>query len=255
MSSKRNIAGVLAGIATLTLFLLVNPWIIVESGTTANQIITVLFWVSFLGLLVVLFEMRKDPGGETIEIEGPAFTRFLFSNSRAGLFWLPVRVFLGFSWLEAGYHKYADGGWIDGGSALLAYWERVVAIPETGRPSITYEWYRAFIQTLIDNNAQTWFAPLITFGEMAVGVGLIVGLLTGFAAFFGAVMNMSFMLAGSASTNPILFTLAIGIMLAWKVAGYYGLDRYVLPLLGTPWKPGPIPGKDKDATAAPAAPA
>ena len=64
---------------------------------------------------------------------------------------------------------------------------------------------------------------------MAVGIGLIIGLLTGFAAFFGALMNMSFLLAGSASSNPVMFTLAIGIMLAWKVAGYYGVDRYLLP--------------------------
>ena len=66
-------------------------------------------------------------------------------------------------------------------------------------------------------------------------MGLLFGALTGIAAFFGATMNMSFMLAGSASTNPILFTMAIGLMLAWKVAGYYGLDRYLLPRLGTPW--------------------
>ena len=93
---------------------------------------------------------------------------------------------------------------------------------------------------------------VITFGEMAVGIGLILGLLTGFAAFFGALMNMSFLLAGSASTNPVMFTLAVGLMLAWKVAGYYGLDRYLLPLLGTPWRhrsaspeqpqPGPASG-------------
>jgi thiosulfate dehydrogenase [quinone] large subunit len=48
-------------------------------------------------------------------------------------------------------------------------------------------------------------------------------------------MNMSFLLAGSASTNPVLFTLAIGLMLAWRVAGYYGLDRWLLPRLGVPW--------------------
>ncbi len=80
---------------------------------------------------------------------------------------------------------------------------------------------------------------LITFGEIAVGVGLLVGCLTGVAAFFGAMMNMSFLLAGSASVNPVLFTLAIGLILAWKVAGYYGVDRYLLPLLGTPWHPLP----------------
>jgi thiosulfate dehydrogenase [quinone] large subunit len=49
-------------------------------------------------------------------------------------------------------------------------------------------------------------------------------------------MNMSFLLAGSASTNPVMFTLAVGLMLAWRVAGYYGLDRYLLPMLGTPWR-------------------
>ena len=116
--------------------------------------------------------MRKEPGGETIEIEGPAFTRFLFSNSRAGLFWLPIRLFVGFTWLEAGYHKFSGKGWMDGGAALKGFWERAVAVPDTGSPAITYDWYRSFIQTLLDNNAQTWFAPLIAFGEMAVGIGL-----------------------------------------------------------------------------------
>ena len=111
-----------------------------------------------------------------------------------------------------------------------------MAIPEEGRPAITYEWYRSFIQFLIDSGAESWMTYVITFGEFAVGIGLILGLLTGFAAFFGALMNMTFLLAGSGSTNPIMFTLAVGLMLAWKVAGYYGLDRYVLPLLGTPWR-------------------
>ena len=32
---------------------------------------------------------------------------------------------------------------------------------------------------------------------------------------------------------------AIGLILAWKIAGYYGADRYLLRFLGTPW------GRDK----------
>jgi thiosulfate dehydrogenase (quinone) large subunit len=67
-----------------------------------------------------------------------------------------------------------------------------------------------------------------------------VGALTGVAAFFGALMNMSFLLAGSGSSNPVLFTLAVGLMLAWRVAGYYGVDRYLLPMLGAPWSPGAL---------------
>ena len=241
MTSKRNVAGVLGAIAAVTLFLLVNPWITIDPKGSLSQAITVIFWVSFLALLVVLFEMRKEPGGETVEIEGPAFTRFLFANSRAGLFWLPIRLFVGFTWLEAGWHKATGTGWLDGGTALQGYWQHAVAIPAQGQgsPAISYDWYRTFLQTLLDNNAYTWFAPLITFGEMAVGIGLLVGCLTGIAAFFGALMNMSFLLAGSDSINPMLFTLAVGLILAWKVAGYYGVDRYLLPMLGTPWHPLP----------------
>jgi len=87
-------------------------------------------------------------------------------------------------------------------------------------------------------------------GEVAIGVALIAGVLTGVAAFFGALMNMSFLLAGSASTNPIMFTLAIGLILAWKVAGYHGVDRYLLPLLGTPWRAGTVAARE--ASRAPA---
>ena len=252
MTNRRNLAAILGGIAAVALFMIVNPWFAVDPKSTADQVATVTFWVSFIALLVVLFEMRKEPGGETVEIEGPAFTRFLFGNTRAGLFWLPIRLFVGFTWLEAGYHKFSGTGWMDGGSALQGYWQHAVAVPAAGAgsPAITYDWYRTFLQTLLDNNAYTWFAPLIAFGEMAVGIGLLVGCLTGVAAFFGAMMNMSFLLAGSASVNPVLFTLAIGLILGWKVAGYYGVDRYLLPMLGTPWRPGAVKGREAGAAGA-----
>jgi len=242
-----GIATKVVGLITALLGLYtVNPWF--EPPESIATYVDWGLWVGFIVLLVLLYRGRKTHAGETVEIEGPAFARFLFSNSRAGLFWLPVRLLVGFAWLDAGWHKLTGEGWMDGGSALRAYWERAAAIPEGGRPPITYEWYRDFINFLLGGNHETWFAVLITFGEIAVGVGLVLGLLTGVAAFFGAFMNMSFLLAGSASTNPVLFTLAIGLMLAWKVAGYYGIDRYLLPLLGTPWHVGSIAGRPAGAS-------
>jgi thiosulfate dehydrogenase (quinone) large subunit len=199
------------------------------------------FWLSAIALALVLVASRNEPGATVVEIEGPAFARFLLSNSRAGLLWLPIRVFLGFAWLDSGIHKIVDPAWRDG-SALTAFWTRIVEVPEEGRPPITYEWYRGLIQALLDGGHADWFSWVVMLGEIAVGLGLLVGALTGIAAFFGALMNMSFMLAGSASTNPVLFTLAIGLILAWRVAGYYGLDRYLLPRLGTPWRPGTLTG-------------
>jgi thiosulfate dehydrogenase [quinone] large subunit len=220
--------------AAVLLFLLVNPWLVIEG--TVRQIVTIAFWLTFIVLLVSLFEDRNEPEGDEVEVEGPRFVRFLFNNTRAGLFWLPIRLFVGFSWLDAGWHKFTDPEWTQGGAALRAYWERAASIPEQGRPPITYEWYRDFINTLLSGGHETWFAWVVTLGELAIGLALIAGALTGIAAFFGAFMNMSFLLAGSASTNPVMFTLAVGLMLAWRVAGYYGLDRYLLPMLGTPWR-------------------
>ena len=37
---------------------------------------------------------------------------------------------------------------------------------------------------------------------------------------------------------PVMFALAILVVLAWKVAGRIGVDRWHLPALGTPWSPG-----------------
>lgn len=236
MSALRRLALPLGIAAAILLFLLVNPWLVLEG--TVRDVVTVAFWVISIVLLVALFEDRNEPDSSEVEVEGPAFVRFLFNNTRAGLFWLPIRLFVGFAWLDAGWHKFNDPGWMQGGAALRGFWEKAASIPEQGRPPITYEWYRDFINTLLAGHHEGWFAMLVTFGELAIGIGLILGALTGIAAFFGAMMNMSFLLAGSGSSNPILFTMAVGLMLAWKVAGYYGLDRYLLPRLGTPWRPG-----------------
>jgi len=247
MSTLRRFVVPLTVIAAAIVLYIEAPWETfgLESIVPSKDVETMLsivFWILAIVIFFTLFEDRKSPGAAVVEVEGPAFSRYLFSNTRAGLLWLPVRLFVGFSFLEAGLHKLfpagkdIGAGWLDGGASLLGYWTNAVAIPEGGRPAITFEWYRDFLNILINNDAQTWFGYLIVFGEIAIGLGLIFGVLTGFAAFFGAFMNMSFLLAGSASTNPVLFALGMGLILAWRVAGYYGVDRWLLPRLGVPWR-------------------
>jgi thiosulfate dehydrogenase [quinone] large subunit len=184
------------------------------------------------------------PGTSTTpgQVEDPVSWRLLLGNVFFALFWLPVRFFVGRDWLSAGWHKVTDPEWTQSGVALQSYWERAAAIPESGRPPITYDWFRQFLQYMLDNGWYTWFAKLIAWGEVLVGLGLLVGALVGIAAFFGTVMNFSFMLAGSASSNPVLFGLAVFLVLAWKVAGYWGLDRWLLSMLGTPWQPSALLG-------------
>jgi thiosulfate dehydrogenase [quinone] large subunit len=159
----------------------------------------------------------------------------LTNHPLAGLLWLPLRVWLGWQWLEAGLHKLENPKWVQTGEALKGFWTNAVAIPESGRPAITFDWYRAFLQGMLDAQAYTWFAKLVTAGECLIGIALILGAFTGIAAFFGGFMNWNFMMAGSASTNPLLFVIAVGLILSWKVAGYFGADYLLLPWLGTPW--------------------
>ena len=170
-------------------------------------------------------------------IQDPPIAQFLFSNTKASIIWLIVRLYVAWDFWEAGWHKLNDPAWMGPeGTGIIGFWTRAAGVGANGQPVIVYGWYRAFIQFLIDSNAAPWFSKLITFGELAVALGLLVGALVGVAAFFGALMNMSFLMAGTVSTNPVLFFAGILLLLAWKNAGYLGIDRYLLPLLGTPWR-------------------
>jgi thiosulfate dehydrogenase [quinone] large subunit len=174
------------------------------------------------------------------ELRDPGWYRMVFANTMMAPLWLIVRTYVGWQWLSAGWHKVSGDGWINqDGSALQGFWQRITAPEAT---SIHYDWYHNFIQFMLDHGWYHWFAWIIAFGELFVGIGLIVGLLTGFAALGGITMNFNFMLAGSASTNPVLFLLGVLILLAWKVAGRIGMDRWVLPALGTPWQAGLMVG-------------
>lgn len=169
----------------------------------------------------------------------PPFAQSLFNSPKWAWLWVIARIYVGYAWLTSGIGKLSNPAWTQTGEALKGFWERAVAIPDApARPLIAFDWYRGFLQSMIDAGAYTWFSKIIYIGEILIWVALILGLFTGIAAFFGGFMNWNFMMAGSASTNPVLFTLSILLVLAWKTAGWWGLDRFLLPALGTPWQPG-----------------
>jgi thiosulfate dehydrogenase (quinone) large subunit len=168
-------------------------------------------------------------------VTNPPIARFLFDDTRFAVVWLVIRVLVGLQWLNSGLGKLSNPAWTETGEALKGFWTRAVTTPEGGKPPITFDWYRAFIQGLLDAGAYTWFAKLIVAGETLIGIALIAGAFVGIAAFFGGFMNWNFIMAGTASSNPLLMVAAIALILAWKTAGYYGLDRFLLTRLGTPW--------------------
>jgi thiosulfate dehydrogenase [quinone] large subunit len=69
---------------------------------------------------------------------------------------------------------------------------------------------------------------------------VLLGALTGIAAGFGVLMNLNYLLAGTVSVNPVLGMFGLFLCFSWRVCGLIGLDRWLLPLLGLPWKPGAL---------------
>lgn len=153
--------------------------------------------------------------------------------------WFLIRIYVGWQWLIAGWDKLINPMWVGdkAGVAVAGFLNGALTKTTGAHPSVA-GWYADFIKTVALPNAEI-FSYLVSFGELFVGIGLILGAFTGIAAFFGAFMNMNYLYAGTVSTNPTLLILGIFITCAWRTAGWYGLDRFLLPRIMS-WKSGKI---------------
>jgi thiosulfate dehydrogenase (quinone) large subunit len=175
-----------------------------------------------------------------VQIDEPPIARALFSETWLSPLWLIIRVYAGYQWLVAGYDKVISPAWTgdQAGTSIVGFAQGALKLTTGAHPSVPV-WYAWFLSTMVLPYSVTW-SWLITLGEIAVGIGLILGLFTGVAAFFGGLMNANYLLAGTVSINPLLFILATWIVLGWRVAGYLGLDYFVLPMVGVPGHPGKL---------------
>src|ERR671910_770535 len=176
------------------------------------------------------------------EIPEPNITRFLFADRRMAPVWLVLRVYLGYLWLMAGIGKVMEGGWVGegAGGAVKGFAQGAMAQTKGEHPQVT-GWYASFLENVVVPNT-TLFSYLVILGETLVGIALVLGAFTGIAAFFGVFMNASFLFAGTAGANPLMALVAILLVLAWRVAGWWGLDRRILPAIGVPGAPGSLFG-------------
>ena len=173
-------------------------------------------------------------------LEEPPVTQALFGSVKWAWLWVFVRVYVGWQWLQAGWGKIGSPAWTgsDAGAAVNGFVSGALQ-RTTGENPAVQGWYAWFLENLVQPNADI-FGYMVAYGEVLVGIALILGLFTGIAAFFGSFMNLNYLLSGAVSINPILLTLSLFLIMAWRTAGWWGLDRWVLPALGTPWRPGLI---------------
>jgi len=174
------------------------------------------------------------------QIPEPSLSRILFADTRFAWVWLLFRLYVGWFWLVVGWKKVLSPMWTGdtAGMAVRGFIQAAMNKTEGDYPDVS-PWYAFLLEELV-LPISTQVSYAVAYGELLVGIGLILGAFTGIAAFFGSLMNMSYLFAGTVSVNPIMALLQLFLILAWRVAGWIGVDRYLLHLLGTPWHPGKL---------------
>lgn len=179
--------------------------------------------------------------GGLVEVEEAPWARWLFASKAAAWIWLVARLWLGYEWLHAAWEKVntpaGRRAWWDTGAALKGFAASAIeASKQPEHPQVAYSWWVNFLDWVSSN--ASWMAKLVVIGEFAIGAALVLGFFTGIAAFLGLVLNFSFVFSGSAGVNPAFIIIGLLLVLAWRNAGWIGLDHFLLRRLGTPWQPG-----------------
>ena len=156
----------------------------------------------------------------------------LSSGSLMPSAWLFIRLVLGIEWLRAGWEKVGDAGWTaaPAGAAVEGFLRGAIAKSTDGDHPEVQNWFADLAADVFIPNAEI-LAYLVAYGEVLVGLALIAGFLTRVSILFGVALNLTFLLAGTTSSNPQMLVLGLALAALGSSAGVYGLDRWVLPWL------------------------
>jgi thiosulfate dehydrogenase [quinone] large subunit len=128
-----------------------------------------------------------------------------------------LRIYTGIFFAWHGFGKISGGSFADGMNSFLM-----------SRLEASFPFYRPFIEVVVLPNSGI-FAAMIAWGELLIGLALVVGLATRYAAVAGALMVANFWFAKGesflAGSNHDVIWLVIFIVLATVPAGRVaGLD-------------------------------
>ncbi|MFE4145088.1 DoxX family protein [Peribacillus sp. YIM B13472] len=152
------------------------------------------------------------------------FIDLLKHNKNVSILLAVLRVYLGYTWVMAGWGK-LTGGQFDASGFLQG-----ALANSTGEHPAVQGWWVVFLENAAIPNVEV-FNTLVPWGEFLVGIGLLVGCFTKTAVFFGLVMNFSYLFSGTTSTNPQLVLLSMFILVSAMNAGRYGVDGMIIPTL------------------------
>ncbi|WP_047982092.1 DoxX family protein [Ornithinibacillus contaminans] len=149
---------------------------------------------------------------------------FIRTNKVAAGVLAIIRIYIGYAWVTAGIGKLTGGGFDASG-----FLQGAIASAGGDHPAVQ-GWWATFLEHVALPNAEL-FSFMVMWGEVLVGIALILGIFTNFAALMGITMNFAFLFSGTVSTNAQMVLLTVFLIVAGFNAGRYGLDRWVIPFV------------------------
>jgi thiosulfate dehydrogenase [quinone] large subunit len=160
-----------------------------------------------------------------------------------GILWLIARLWLGYEWFHAGIEKmFGEGSavWVGpkAGTAVAGFLKGAIAKSalaegfdpiKTPHPAVN-EWYATLARDVFLPNA-TAFSYLVAYGEVLIGIALIIGIFTRFSSVMSVLLALALLMAGATSTLPQMLTIGLALsIVGGQAIGYYGLDFLARPI-------------------------
>jgi thiosulfate dehydrogenase (quinone) large subunit len=159
--------------------------------------------------------------GNPAERTTPGFVAWLRQSKVASVAWLAVRVWVGCMWVQAGWSKVfgaENSAFLHNGGAGVAGF--------AGHGTPAYSWWGDVMHNFVVPNA-SWIAVIVAFGELAIGLGLVVGFLTRTAAIASLLLLFTYIMSGTASVCAFYALCAIIVLATWRTSTWIGLDGVI----------------------------
>ncbi|MCD8899578.1 DoxX family protein [Staphylococcus gallinarum] len=127
---------------------------------------------------------------------------------------LMIRLGSGFYMLFQGYEKLTGGFAIDG------------LVPVIKENQDSPEWFKIFFDVIIANHLEL-FKWIVQLGEIAIGLGLILGVFSFTASFFGVFIMLNYILADMIFTYPIQLFFFIILLINKKTLKAISLKQFI----------------------------
>ena len=156
--------------------------------------------------------------GNPTERTTPGVFTWLRQSKIASVAWLAVRVWIGIMWFQAGWSKVfgaENPSFLHNNGAAVAGF--------AGHGTAAYSWWASIMHSFVVPNA-SWIAVLVDFGELAIGLGLIVGFLTRTAAVASLFLLLTYVMSGTAGVTGFYALCALIVLATWRTSTWIGLD-------------------------------